>query len=54
LLKDRFETSASPGSFFGAPDYVRIGLGGEPEATREALTRLAEALEVWKGSARLD
>jgi hypothetical protein len=54
LLKDRFETSAAPGSFFGAPDYVRIGLGGEPEATREALTRLAEALEVWKGSARLD
>jgi aspartate/methionine/tyrosine aminotransferase len=54
LLNDRFETSAAPGSFFGAPDNVRIGLGGEPAATREALARLAEALEVWKGSARLD
>jgi aspartate/methionine/tyrosine aminotransferase len=48
LLTERFETSAAPGSFFGAPDHVRIGLGGEPAATREALTRLAEALEPWK------
>lgn len=47
LLRERFETSAVPGSFFGAPDHVRIGLGGEPAATREAFTRLAEALEIW-------
>ncbi|HEY1879166.1 MAG TPA: pyridoxal phosphate-dependent aminotransferase [Caulobacteraceae bacterium] len=53
-LKERFETSVAPGSFFGAPDYIRVGLGGEPAATREALARLAEALEVWEGSARSD
>lgn len=54
LLKDRFETSVAPGSFFGAPDHIRIGLGGDPAATRAALARLAEALEVWEGSARSD
>lgn len=54
LLKDQFETIVVPGRFFGAADHIRVGLGGEPTATREALTRLAEALDVWKGPARLD
>jgi aspartate/methionine/tyrosine aminotransferase len=39
------ETSVTPGRFFGAPDHIRVGLGGEPAATREGLTRLAEALD---------
>lgn len=47
MLKERFETSVAPGRFFGAPDHIRIGLGGEPVATREGLTRLAEAIESW-------
>lgn len=44
-LTQRFETSVAPGSFFGAPDHVRIGLGGDPAITREGLMRIAEALE---------
>lgn len=38
------ETSLVPGRFFGLCDHVRIGLGGDPAATREGLTRVAEAL----------
>jgi hypothetical protein len=45
LLMDRYETSVVPGRFFGAPDHIRIGLGGDPAATRQGLTRIAEALE---------
>jgi aspartate/methionine/tyrosine aminotransferase len=44
-LTERFETSVAPGSFFGAPEHIRIGLGGDPAMTREGLTRIAEALE---------
>jgi hypothetical protein len=43
-LRGRFETALVPGRFFGAPDHVRIGLGGDPAATREGLARVAEAL----------
>jgi hypothetical protein len=43
-LVDRFETSVVPGRFFGAPDHIRIGLGGDVAMTREGLTRIAEAL----------
>ena len=35
-----------PGRFFGTPDHIRIGLGGDPAMTREGLTRIAAALEV--------
>jgi aspartate/methionine/tyrosine aminotransferase len=44
-LTERFETSVAPGRFFGAPDCVRIGLGGDPAMTREGLARIAEALD---------
>jgi len=45
-LTERFETSLAPGSFFGARDHIRIGLGGDPAMTREGLTRIAEALQL--------
>jgi hypothetical protein len=45
LLKDRFETSIVPGRFFGRPDHIRVGLGGDPATTRPGLERLAAALE---------
>ncbi len=45
LLREKYETSVAPGRFFGAPDHFRIGLGGDPETTREGLARLAEALD---------
>jgi len=43
-LITRFQTSLVPGRFFGRPDHVRIGLGGDRHSTRAGLERLAEAL----------
>ncbi|HEY1501249.1 MAG TPA: aminotransferase class I/II-fold pyridoxal phosphate-dependent enzyme [Acidobacteriaceae bacterium] len=44
-LRSRYETSVVPGRFFEMPDHFRIGIGGDPEMTAEALDRLAEALD---------
>ena len=44
-LMARFETSIVPGRFFGRPDHIRIGLGGDPAMTRTGLERLASALD---------
>jgi aspartate/methionine/tyrosine aminotransferase len=43
-LKSRFETTVVPGRFFGRPDFIRVGLGGDPAMTRTGLERVAEAL----------
>ncbi len=43
-LTERFETSIVPGRFFGRPDHIRVGLGGDTARTREGLERLAAAL----------
>jgi aspartate/methionine/tyrosine aminotransferase len=45
ILRDRYETSVVPGSFFGAPDRIRIGLTADPETFAEGLSRLASALD---------
>lgn len=45
LLREKYDTSIVPGSYFGMPQHFRIGIGGEPEMTREALTRLGSALD---------
>ncbi|MBS0295851.1 MAG: pyridoxal phosphate-dependent aminotransferase [Proteobacteria bacterium] len=47
MLKARYETGVVPGRYFERPDHIRIGLAGEPGQTREALSRLAEALQAW-------
>ena len=44
-LKHDHQTTVVPGRFFGRPDHVRIGLGGDVGATREGLARIARALE---------
>lgn len=44
FLREKYETSVVSGHFFGAPQYFRIGIGGDPEMTASALERLAEAL----------
>jgi aspartate/methionine/tyrosine aminotransferase len=46
MLMHRFETSLVPGRFFGCPEHIRIGLGGDRQQTREGLHRVAEALSV--------
>ena len=39
-----YDTSVVPGRFFGRPDHIRIGLGGDPAMTRTGLERIAAAL----------
>jgi hypothetical protein len=43
-LRDRYETVITPGHFFGAPDRVRIGIGGETAILTEGLARVGAAL----------
>jgi aspartate/methionine/tyrosine aminotransferase len=45
LLREKYETSIVPGKYFGMPQYFRIGIGGDPEMTREGLARLGQALD---------
>ena len=44
ILRERYETTVVPGRFFGAPDRVRIGLGGDPANFRGGLDRFDAAL----------
>jgi aspartate/methionine/tyrosine aminotransferase len=45
FLRERYETGVVPGSFFEMPQHFRMGLGGDPAMTHEALARLSEALD---------
>ena len=50
VLREKYETSVVPGEYFDMPDHFRIGIGGDPEMTREGLDRLGQALkDVAKG-----
>jgi aspartate/methionine/tyrosine aminotransferase len=49
LLHDRYDAAVVPGSFFGAPGHVRIGLGVEPATFAEGLARLGRALDDLRG-----
>lgn len=45
LLREEYETSIVPGSYFGMPEHFRVGIGGDPEMTRGGLERLGSALD---------
>jgi hypothetical protein len=45
LLRNKYETSFVPGSFFAAPEHFRIGVGGDTAEVEEALNRLRRALQ---------
>jgi aspartate/methionine/tyrosine aminotransferase len=45
LLREKYETSVVPGTFFERPRHFRLGIGGETENLRAGLERLAAALE---------
>ena len=45
LLREKYETAIVPGSYFDMPQHFRIGIGGDPEMTREGLYRLGLALD---------
>ena len=48
LLREKYETSVVPGSFFEMPAHFRIGMGGDSESFREGLDRLGQALDELK------
>lgn len=51
LLREKYETSVVPGSFFDMPQHFRIGIGGDPEMTRVGFQQLGLALnEFARGS----
>jgi aspartate/methionine/tyrosine aminotransferase len=45
LLREKYETSVVPGSYFEMPAHFRVGLGGSTEALVEGLERLGNALD---------
>lgn len=45
LLREKYETSVVPGSYFELPGHFRVGLGGATEALGEGLERLGKALD---------
>lgn len=45
LLRETYETTVVPGTFFGMPEHFRIGIGGETDEVKAGLERLAAALD---------
>jgi aspartate/methionine/tyrosine aminotransferase len=45
LLREKYDMTVVPGSFFEMPDHFRIGLGGDTPTLTEGLCRLAAALD---------
>jgi aspartate/methionine/tyrosine aminotransferase len=45
FLRERYETLVTPGHFFGAPERIRIGTGGETSVLMEGLNRVHDALD---------
>jgi len=48
LLREKYETSVVPGSFFEMPAHFRVGLGGDSETLARGLERLGSALDELK------
>ncbi|HEX8129152.1 MAG TPA: pyridoxal phosphate-dependent aminotransferase [Pyrinomonadaceae bacterium] len=45
LLREKYETSLVPGSFFEMPEHFRLSIGGDTEMLRGGLERLGAALD---------
>lgn len=45
MLRDQFDVSVVPGTFFESPDRFRIGVGGPAEEVRAALEQLGKGLD---------
>ncbi len=45
LLRSKYDTVITPGHFFGSPDRIRIGIGGETATFTEGLARIQSALK---------
>ncbi len=47
FLRAEFEVSVVPGRFFGAPEYFRIGIGGEDATVAAALDQLDKGINAF-------
>ena len=45
ILRNRFETTVVPGSFFGQPDHFRLSFGQDTPIVEEGLKRLGKTLD---------
>ena len=45
LLREKYETSVVPGSFFEMPAHFRVGIAGDTDVLKAGLERLAQALD---------
>jgi len=45
LLREKYETSVVPGTFFGMKEHFRVGIGGETDILKEGLQRLGNAMD---------
>ncbi|MDQ6652628.1 MAG: pyridoxal phosphate-dependent aminotransferase [Acidobacteriota bacterium] len=45
MLREKYETSVVPGSFFEMPAHFRVGIGGDSKTLAEGLKRLGSALD---------
>ncbi len=50
LLREKYDVSVVPGSFFEMPDHFRIGVGTPTAAVKEALLQLGAGLDAYKAS----
>jgi len=48
FLHDRYSTLVTPGDFFWAKGFVRVGFGGDREVLRNGLKNLGDALTEWR------
>ena len=48
LLREKYDTSVVPGTFFEMPAHFRLGMGGDSESFVEGLDRLGKALDELK------
>ena len=47
LLREKYETTVVPGSFFEMPRHFRLGIGGDTATLRAGLERLSAALDAF-------
>jgi aspartate/methionine/tyrosine aminotransferase len=45
VLRERYDVTVVPGSFFELPHYIRVGICGDAETLAEGLSRLGQALD---------
>jgi aspartate/methionine/tyrosine aminotransferase len=44
LLREKYDTVVTPGKFFGAPQHIRIAVGGDPAVFGQAINRVHDAV----------